>query len=44
MMQIDQIQLNDIIKSHEDLRTPTKIPQNVRKRDDKGITLVPKDF
>ena len=34
--------INDIIKSYEDLRTPTKIPQSVRKRDDKARTLVPK--
>ena len=36
--------IDDIIKSYEDLSTPTKIPQSVRKRDDKVITLVPKDF
>ena len=34
--------INNIIKSYEDLRTPTKIPQSVRKRDDKARTLVPK--
>ena len=33
-----------IIKSYDDLCTPTKIPQSVRKRDDKARTLVPKDF
>ena len=36
--------IDDIIKSYEDLSTPTKIPQSVRKRDDKVITIVPKDF
>ena len=36
--------IDDIIKSYEDLCTPTKIPQSVRKRDDKARTLVPKDF
>ena len=34
--------IDDIIKSYEDLRTPTKIPQSVRKRDDKTRTSVPK--
>ena len=34
--------IDDIIKSYEDSRTPTKIPQSVRKRDDKARTLVPK--
>ena len=34
--------IDDIIKSYEDLSTPTKIPQSVRKRDDKARTLVPK--
>ena len=32
--------IDDIIKSYEDLSTPTKIPQSVRKRDDKARTLV----
>ena len=36
--------IDDIIKSYDDLCTPTKIPQSVRKRDDKARTLVPKDF
>ena len=36
--------IDDIIKSYEYLRTPTKITPSVRKRDDKARTLVPKDF
>ena len=34
--------IDDIIKSYEDLSTPTTIPQSVRERDDKARTLVPK--
>ena len=36
--------IDDMIKSYEDSSTPTKIPQIVRKRDDKARTLVPKDL
>ena len=36
--------IDDIIKSYEDLSTPTKVPQSVKKRDDKARTLVPKKF
>ena len=37
------INTSDIIKSHKDLSTPTKIPQSVRKRDDKVRTFAPLD-
>ena len=33
--------IEDIIKSYKDLSTPTKIPQSVRKRDDKVRTFAP---
>ena len=36
--------IDNIIKSYEDLSAPTKIPQSVRKRDDKAKFLVPKKF
>ena len=36
--------IDDIIKSYDDLSAPTKIPQSVRKRDDKARILVPKKF
>ena len=35
--------IDDIIKSHKDLITPTKIAQSVRKRDDKVRTFAPSD-
>ena len=35
--------IDDIIKSHKDLSTLTKIPQSIRKRDDKVRTFAPSD-
>ena len=35
--------ISNMKKSYEDLSTPTKIPQSVRKRDDKVRTFAPSD-
>ena len=43
LVAVDDINRFNIRKSYDDLSTPTKIPQSVRKRDDKVRTLAPKE-